>query len=78
MGKRVFGVTLPIAGHAYIEVEAENQEDAIQEAFNQVEQKHIESWESLEQFNQGNVCYCPHPWEAEAEDLGESDAQRRR
>lgn len=68
MSKRTYGVTLPIAGHAYVIVEADNEDDAIIEAMNIVEMKHIESWEALDQFNQGNVCYCPQPWEAEAVD----------
>jgi hypothetical protein len=65
---KVFTVTLPIAGHAYVNVEAETEEAAIAAAMEQVTLADIESWEALEQFNQGNICYCPHPWEAEAID----------
>jgi hypothetical protein len=28
----------------------------------------VEDWTCMEQFNQGNVCYCPSPWEVEVED----------
>lgn len=59
-------VTLPIAGHAYLSVEANSEEEAIEKAFGEVTLTHIENWEALDRFNQGNVCYCPHPWEAEA------------
>lgn len=70
MPKNTYTVTIPIAGHAYIEVDAESEEAAIEAALGKVTIDHIETWEPLEQFNQGNICYCPHPWEAEARDLG--------
>ena len=77
--KRTYGVTLPIAGHAFVEVEAESEEAAIEAALNTVTSKHLESWEALEQFNEGNVCYCPSPWEAEAVEHDEQpDAQREK
>ena len=62
-----YNVVLPIAGHAYVTVEAESSEDAIEKAMEIVTIDNVEEWEALEQFNQGNVCYCPSPWEAEAE-----------
>lgn len=65
---RTWGVTVPIAGHAYIVVEAETEDEAIDRALDEVTTDHLDSWESLRQFNQGNVCYCPSPWEAEAVD----------
>jgi hypothetical protein len=65
---RTYAVTLPIAGHAYVMVQAENEEAAIDKAFDEVTHDDIESWEALRQFNAGNVCYCPHPWEVEVED----------
>lgn len=68
---RVYAVTIPIAGHAFMEVEANNEEEAIEIAMDSVSIGDVENWEPLEQFNQGNVCYCPAPWEVEAEDLGE-------
>jgi hypothetical protein len=65
-----WSVTLPIAGHAYLTVEAETEEEAIEQALNEVTIDHIETWEAVERFNQGNVCYCPLPWEAEVVDEG--------
>ena len=60
----IYQVQLPIAGHAFIDVEADSRADAIQKALGAVTRDHIEEWEAIEQFNEGNVCYCPHPWEA--------------
>lgn len=65
---KTWSVTLPIAGHAVVTVEAGDEETAIAEAFNIVTLADVEVWEALEQFNQGNICYCPQPWEAEAID----------
>lgn len=70
---RIYSVTVPIAGHAIVEVEADSEEEAIEKAIGEVTREHLEGWEPLQQFNRGNVCYCPHPWEAEAEDLGEAE-----
>ena len=69
-----WNVTVPVAGHAYVEVQAETEQEAIEKAIGEVEKEHVETWEPLEQFNRGNVCYCPHPWEATATDEGEVDA----
>jgi len=35
--------------------------------------EHLETWEALGWFHQGNVCYCPPPWEAEAELIDADD-----
>lgn len=70
---KTYEVTLPIAGHAYLTVEAETKEEALQKAFEMVTMDNIESWEALEQFNEGNFCYCPTPWEADAECVSEDD-----
>lgn len=74
MSKRIFSVTIPIAGHAFLEVEAETEPEAIEAAFEKVTLDHVEDWEALQRFNAGNVCYCPSPWEAEAEDIGEAQS----
>lgn len=66
---RTFEVTLPIAGHAFLTVEAETEEEAIEQAFNEVVLGDIEEWEALRRFNRGNICNCPTPWEAEAIDV---------
>ncbi len=66
---KVWNVTVPIAGHAVVQVEATTEAEAIEAALQSEELniKAIENWEPLEKFNEGNVCYCPQPWEAEAE-----------
>ena len=71
--KRIYGVTVPIAGHAYIEVEASSEEEAQEMAFQNVEVRDMQEWDALKQFIRGNVCYCPAPWEVEIEDLGSAD-----
>jgi hypothetical protein len=63
-----YNVTIPIAGHAFKTVEADSQEEAIEKAMEELTVDDIGEWEPLMRFNQGNVCYCPSPWEAEAEE----------
>ena len=64
-----YDVCIPIAGHALVTVEANNEEEAKKKAFEEeISINDIESWETLKKFNQGNVCYCPSPWEVEAEE----------
>lgn len=65
---RTFTVTLPIAGHAYVTVEADNEDAAIEAALEKVTIDDIDEWEALPRFHEGNVCYCPSPWEATAEE----------
>lgn len=67
MSKREYYVKVPIAGHACVTVEAESKEEALEKAIEVVTIDDIEEWEAMEQFSQGNVCYCPRPWEAEVE-----------
>lgn len=64
-----FEVIIPIAGHACIQVKAENEEEAEKIALNKVTLDDIEDWEALRSFNNGNVCNCPLPWEIEAEEV---------
>lgn len=68
---REYEITIPIAGHAIVVVEADDEESATQKAFENVSMKDIEDWEPLEAFNNGNVCNCPGPWEVEIIDNGE-------
>lgn len=67
MGKKIWSVTLPIAGHLYVEVEAENEEEAIEKGFSAEFTDSDVEWETLYSFCQGNVCHCPSPWKACAE-----------
>lgn len=73
MAKRIYEVTIPIAGHAFASVEAESADEAIELALGDVSISDIDSWEPLRAFNQGNVCYCPSPWHAVATDCGPAD-----
>ncbi len=63
-----YTVIIPIAGHAFVDVEATSEDEAKDKAFNSVDKHHIEEWEALEQFNRGNVCFCPSPWNVEIEE----------
>lgn len=57
-----YTVTIPIAGHLHFDVEAESPEAAKEQAYNLPVEEGDLSWEMLERFNSGNVCYCPTPW----------------
>ena len=58
--KRYF-VTLPIVGTATVEVEAENEQAAIEAAFegDGLTLQSIDEWEALSQGCRGNVCSLP-------------------
>lgn len=58
--------TIPIAGHAFVTVDADREEEAIQKALESVTMDDIQEWEPMEQFGSVNVLYCPQPWGAEA------------
>lgn len=69
-----YSCVLPFAGHAVIEVEADSEVDAISKALEMpIDNDDIETWEVLERFHQGNVCYCPSPWKAEAIKISDDD-----
>lgn len=68
---RIYSVTLPITGVAYVDVEAESEEEAILKAFDECTIENIDLWEPLRRVNQGNICYAMQPWEATAQDEGE-------
>lgn len=60
-------VIIPVAGHAYLSVEAESESHAIDKALEVVTIDNVETWEPLEEFNRGNFCFCPMPWKVRAE-----------
>ncbi len=74
---KTYGVTIPFAGHLYIELEADSEEDAIDRALESPDLTIdcAEDWETMRQFNHGNVCYCPRPWSAEATCFDEEDGE---
>lgn len=56
--KKEYEVILPITGYVSVNVMAESEEDAIQEAFQRdITYKDIESWECHENVCRGNVYY---------------------
>lgn len=63
-------VTVPIAGHAWLTVAAETEEEAIELAMSEASLNHVQEWDTLRQFVRGNVCCCPSPWEVQAECVG--------
>lgn len=63
---KTWSVTLPITGLAYLEVEAETEDEAIEMALGMVENNDIETWEAVRSITRGNVCYAMQPWDAEA------------
>ena len=65
---RTYLITLPIAGHAVVVIDAIDEKSAIEKAMEEVTIEDFEDWEVLRQFNQSNVCYCPRPWEVEVID----------
>jgi hypothetical protein len=66
MMSKTYEVTLPITGIAYLTIEAESEDEAIETALNEVMIDHIEMWEAVRDINRGNVCYAMQPWSAEA------------
>lgn len=75
MSKKLWAVTVPIAGHAYVVVEADSKDEAIDKAIDEASIDNLETWQAMRQFNEGNICYCPHPWEAEAVDETPDDEE---
>lgn len=69
----VYEVTIPIAGHAVLTVEASSEKEAIAKGMQKAERENIEEWQCLDQFNMGNICFCPQPWRAEAKLQGDDD-----
>lgn len=56
---RTYELTIPIAGVAYMTVEAESEEAAIEEAFNKISTEDIEEWEAFRAITRGNTLYAP-------------------
>lgn len=75
---KTYWVSVPFAGNYGVSVEAADEDEAKNKAleacpildatFDEGVAGEIQEWEALEKFNSGNVCYCPHPWEIEAEE----------
>jgi len=61
--KQKYGVQVPIAGLVYIEVEAENEKEAEEAAWEAINERGAEAgeleWEFLDVITEGNVCRAP-------------------
>ena len=56
-----YGVTLPIVGYVYVEVEAENEEDAISKALEEDwKDDDVQEEYTMEHVCTGNVCHHPY------------------
>ena len=57
-----YTVKVPIVAVCYVDVEAENEKDAMDKAFESEDLKleNVEEWEPLEHITQGNVIYTYH------------------
>ena len=66
-----FEVKIPIAGHLTVEVEADSVSEAENKALKMTEEDGYLTWETLYQFNNGNTCYCPQPWQTEVEEIND-------
>ena len=60
--KRTYEVCVPIAGHAYLILEAGSEEEAIAIAMDEARPEHIEEWVTLNPDKQGNTPPLPRPW----------------
>ena len=63
---KTYEVTIPITGIAYLTIEAESEDEAIETAIGEVTIDNLETWEAVRDIHRGNVCYAMQPWSAEA------------
>ena len=54
---KTYAVTIPIAGFAYIEIEAGSKGEAKEKAFNDITKEHIEEWDCYEHICSKNVLH---------------------
>jgi len=65
-----YGITIPIAGFVWLEVEADDEDHAKELAFDhQFEPKDIQEWNLYESFDKGNVSMVETPTKVEIEVL---------
>lgn len=55
----LFSIRMPIVGVAEIEIDASDEEAAIQAAMDQISRFHIEEWEAVRSVCQGDIFYGP-------------------
>lgn len=57
-----YEVILPIAGYVLVEVEANSEQEAIDNAFSsEITTNEIEEWDTYHHIVQGNVCHASEP-----------------
>ena len=73
---KTWNVAVPITGIAYVDVQADDEEAAIEAALNSnsLTIDAIETWEAHEHVTQGNFCYAMLN-DAEAELIDDDEAQ---
>ena len=54
---KIYYLTIPITGIIDIEIEAENEEEATQKAFDEISLDQVAGWQAHENITQGNVFY---------------------
>ncbi len=67
---KTYAVTVPFTGTMFIEVQAENEDDAIETALSEVTSEHIEGWNAVRKIVQGNVFHGEQN-DASAEEITE-------
>lgn len=71
---KTYGVTLPIMGTAYVEVEAGSEEEAIEAALNgEITFGDFSEWDAVRQIVRGRV-FCGSTNEAYAEEIEDTEA----
>jgi hypothetical protein len=79
---KTYNVTIPMAGHVCLSVKAESKDDAKEKALDVAGEAldrmlkdddesgaEFQNVDVLDQFNRGNVCYCPDPWQVDVEEV---------
>mgnify|MGYP005806673437 CR=1 FL=1 len=64
-------VTIPIAGHTWVEIEAKNEDEAIEMATGSDDLNKNAEWKILTRFVKGNMCCCPSPGRIEVKEIEE-------
>ena len=67
-----YGITIPVAGYVWTEVEANDQDEAIEIAMDKsFSTGQIKEWNLYKQFMKGNVSQIDGPTEIEIQELGD-------
>lgn len=56
-----YELTIPIVAYAFMTVQADSAEEAIEFAFDNVREEEFEEWYPVKHIVQGNVCCHPQP-----------------